>query len=137
MTALIFFSLILGLQLMLNLQPTILPQLSALFPVDNKQAQIAMATVVLNYTVVYTSHKVDSEAQATCMSLCLLFLQGMTDSEARFRNLVTLGTLLVADASNFKEAKKLEAKDKVEAVKMLDTSGKVQKCAQALLRSGI
>ena len=124
---------------MLNLQSTILPQLSALFPVNNKQAQIALATVLLNYAVVYTSKKVDNEGQAICMSLCLLFLQGMTDSEAQFRNMVTLGTLLVTGDgdSNMKEAKNLEAKDKVEAVKMIDTSEKVQKCAQALLSSGI
>ena len=124
---------------MLNLHSTILPQLSALFPVNNKQAQIALATVLLNYAVVYTSKKVDNEGQAICMSLCLLFLQGMNDSEAQFRNMVTLGTLLVTGDgdSNMKEAKNLEAKDKVEAVKMIDTSEKVQKCAQALLSSGI
>ena len=119
---------------MISLQSTVIPQLSALFPIENKQSQIAMATVLLNYTIVSTSHKVNSEAQVTCLNLSLLFLQGMTDSEARFRNLVTLGTLLVMEPSNQKEAKKLEAKEKVEAAKMLDTTDKVLKCADALLQ---
>ena len=69
------------------------------------------------------------------MSLCLLFMQGITESEARFRNMVTLGTLLSADAAHLNEAKKLDAKEKVDAVRMLDTSEKVQNCARALLQA--
>ena len=118
---------------MLSLSETIIQQFSALFPLENKQAQIAMAAVLLNYAVAFTSRTVSKESQVTCLSLCLLFLQGMTDSEARFRNMVTLGTLLVSDASNCHEAKKLDAREKIDAVKMLDTSEKVQNCAQALL----
>ena len=124
-----------GVQLMLNLSETIIQQFSAMFPLDNKQAQIAMTTVLLNYAVAFTSKQVSKESQNTCMSLCLLFLQGMTETEARFRNLVTLGTLLAADASNVMEAKKMDAKERVDAVKLLDTSEKVQQCAAALLQS--
>ena len=36
---------------MINLQSTVISQLSALFPVEHKQAQIAMATILLNYTI--------------------------------------------------------------------------------------
>ncbi len=118
---------------MLNLSDTIIQQFSALFPLDNKQVQIAMSTVLLNYAVAFTSHSVSKESQVTCLSLCLLFVQGMTDSEARFRNLVTLGTLLESDASNCQEARKQDAREKIDAVKMLDTSEKVQQCAKALL----
>ena len=64
----------------------------------------------------------------------IYFYSGMTDSEARFRNMVTLGTLLEMENSNKKEAKTLEAKEKVEAAKMLDTTDKVLKCANALLQ---
>lgn len=122
------------MQLLVSLQSTIIAQLSALFPVENKQCQIAMATVLLNFTVVFTSQVVNNEAKATCLNLCLLFLQGMTDSEARFRNMVTLGTLVESDpASLIEKARKLDAKEKVEAAKLLDTTDKVQNIAQALL----
>ena len=69
------------------------------------------------------------------MNLCLLFIQGMTDSEARFRNFVTLGTLLSMEQSNLKVAKNLEAKEKIEAAKLLDSTDKVVKCANALLQN--
>ena len=124
-----------GLELMIKLQSTVIPQLSALFPVESKPTQIAMATVLLNYTIVFTSVKSNVEAQVTCLNLCLLFLQGMTDSEARFRNLVSLGTLLTAEQRNRKEAKILEAKEKIEAAKLLDTTDKVLKCADAVLNA--
>ena len=105
---------------MTDLSDTIIKHFSAMFPLDNKQAQIAMSTVLLNYAVVYTSRKISKESQQIVMSLCLLFIQGMTESEARFRNMVTLGTLLSADAAHLQEAKMQDAKEKVDAVKMLD-----------------
>ena len=40
-----------GMELMVNLQSTVISQLSALFPVEHKHAQIAMATILLNYTI--------------------------------------------------------------------------------------
>jgi len=124
-----------GIQLMTDLSETIIQHFSAMFPLENKQAQIAMTTVLLNYAVVYTSRKISKESQNIVMSLCLLFMQGITESEARFRNMVTLGTLLSADAAHLNEAKKLDAKEKVDAVRMLDTSEKVQNCARALLQA--
>lgn len=124
-----------GIELMINLQSTVISQLSALFPVEHKHAQIAMATILLNYTIVSTTFKINTEAQVTCLNLCLLFIQGMTDSEARFRNFVTLGTLLSMEQSNLKVAKNLEAKEKVEAAKLLDSTDKVVKCANALLQN--
>lgn len=119
---------------MVSLQATIIEQLSALFPVENKQAQVAMATVLLNYAIVATSRVVNAEAQITCINLALLFVQGMTDSEAKFRNMVTLGTLLKTDSMNVKEARKLDAKEKIEAAKLLDTTEKVGACATALIK---
>ena len=75
---------------MLSQHPTIINQLSALFPIENKQAQIAMSTVLLNYTIAATEKAVNEELQSTCLSLSLLFLQGMSDTEARFRNMVII-----------------------------------------------
>ena len=105
-----------------------------MFPLENKQAQIAMTTVLLNYSVAFTSKKMCGESQSTCLSLCLLFLQGLSETEARFRNLVTLGTLLRADPKMQQEARNLDAKEKLEAVKLLDTTDKVQNCVRALLQ---
>ena len=47
---------------------------------------------------------------------------------------VTLGTLLDSP-SNLKEARNMDAKEKVNAAKLLDTRDKVQNCATALLQS--
>ena len=76
----------------------------------------------------------NTKAQLTCLNLSLSFLQEMHDSEARFRNLVTIGTLLKMENSNKNEAEKLNVKDIVEATKMLDQTDKVLKCADALLK---
>ena len=75
---------------MLSQHPTIINHLSALFPIENKQAQIAMSTVLLNYTIASTEKVTNEELQSTCLSLSLLFLQGMSDTEARFRNMVRI-----------------------------------------------
>ena len=121
---------------MTELSDTIIQHFSAMFPLDNKQAQIAMTTVLLNYAVAYTSRQISKESQKIVMSLCILFMQGITESEARFRNMVTLGTLLSAgDSTHLNEAKNLDAKEKVDALRMLDTSEKVQNCARALLQA--
>ena len=61
---------------MTDLSETIIQHFSAMFPLENKQAQIAMTTVLLNYAVVYTSRKISKESQNIVMSLCLLFMQG-------------------------------------------------------------
>ena len=68
--------LVTGIQLMTDLSETIIQHFSAMFPLENKQAQIAMTTVLLNYAVVYTSRKISKESQNIVMSLCLLFMQG-------------------------------------------------------------
>lgn len=124
-----------GMHLMLSQHPTIIHQLSALFPIESKPAQIAMSTVVLNYSIASTDKAVNEELQSTCLSLSLLFLQGMTDSEARFRNMVAIGTLLDSNPVNLKEAKKLDAKEKVNTAQLLDSQDKIQSCAKALLQS--
>lgn len=124
-----------GMHLMLSQHPTIIHQLSALFPIESKPAQIAMSTVVLNFSIASTDKAVNEELQSTCLSLSLLFLQGMTDSEARFRNMVALGTLLDSNPANLKEAKNLDAKEKVNTAQLLDSQDKIQSCAKALLQN--
>merc|ERR1712037_377743 len=57
-----------GIQLMTDLSDTIIKHFSAMFPLDNKQAQIAMSTVLLNYAVVYTSRKISHESLSSLHS---------------------------------------------------------------------
>ena len=124
-----------GMHLMLSQHQTIINQLSAIFPIDSKPAQIALSTVLLNYTIASTGKAVNEELQSTCLSLSLLFLQGMSDTEARFRNMVSIGTLLDSNPANLKEAKNLDAKEKVNAAQLLDSQDKIQSCAKALLQN--
>ena len=126
--------MLLGAELVQSLEDTIVQQLSALFPVENKQLQIAMATVLLNYAVLSTHVKPNKNSQATCLNLALLFIQGLTDPESKFRCLVTIGTILASNALHKKEARDLDAMEKIEATKLLDNTPKVVSCANSIIQ---
>ncbi len=99
----------------------------------NKQLQIAMATVLLNYSVLATSVEPSKDFQVTCLNMGLLFVQGLTEPEAKFRNLVAIGTVISSNALHKKEARDLDAKEKLEATKLLDSTQKVIGCADSII----
>jgi phospholipase A-2-activating protein len=102
-----------------------------LFPIteDNKNIQIAAATLALNYAV-SIHRKMDDESQVQLMStLCINFFTFITDWEARFRTLVAAGTMLTSSPEALDYAKTLEAKDGARGWRLLEGPSKVSECA--------
>jgi len=103
-----------------------------LFPIagDNKNIQIAAATLLLNYAVSVTK-KFDDDTQVQLLSaLSINFLTFITDWEARFRTIVAIGTLLTTSPDGVEYAKTLETKDAVRGWRLLEGPAKVSECAQ-------
>lgn len=118
-----------GCSIMNGLQETVLQHLSALFPVNHKNIEVAMATVLVNYAVASKT-----EATVSCVNLSVLFFDGLSDPEAKFRSLVALGTLLASGHPGYLEAARgLDAKEKLRTAKMIEDTSKVAQCAQSIL----
>jgi len=102
-----------------------------LFPIadDNKNIQIAAATLALNYSV-SIHRQMDDEAQVQLLSaLCINFFTFMSDWEARFRTLVATGTMLTSSPEALDYARTLEAKDGARGWRILEGPTKVSECA--------
>jgi len=103
-----------------------------LFPIvgDNKNIQIAAASLLLNYSV-SVNKKFDDETQVQLLSaLSINFLTFIHDLEAGFRTLVATGTLLTASPEAVEYAKQLETKDSVRLWRMMEGPPKMSECAQ-------
>jgi len=103
-----------------------------LFPIvdNNKNIETGAATVMMNYAV-SLQEKFDDETQVQVMSvLGINFLSFISDWEARFRVLVTLGTIMASGPEALDYAKTLEIKDGVRSWRLLEGSAKVTECAQ-------
>ena len=103
-----------------------------LFPVtdDNKNIQTAAATLMLNFAV-SCGQKPDEETQVQSMSvLAINFLTFISDTEAKFRVLVALGSLIASGPDAVDFAKSLEIKDGARSWRLLAGTGKVSECAQ-------
>ena len=65
---------------------SIITRLAHLLPSMNKNVQIGMSTVMLNYAVASTSLMPDEETQIQCITtIGMLFLDGLTELEAVYR----------------------------------------------------
>eukprot|EP00095_Tigriopus_kingsejongensis_P004294 maker-scaffold722_size106786-snap-gene-0.32 protein:Tk04294 transcript:maker-scaffold722_size106786-snap-gene-0.32-mRNA-1 annotation:"phospholipase a-2-activating protein isoform x2" len=88
------FSVEKGERVMLQSRDSIITRLLALFPSENKNVQVAICTMMLNYAVA-GMRKDDQECQVQIISsIAMLFLDAITEPEARFRVLVAVGTLI-------------------------------------------
>lgn len=123
-----------GIDLMCRLRETVLEHSCNLIPNDNKNCQIAVSTVVLNYAITSTTSNFDTDLQKQCTTLTSLLIAGLTDQEAKYRTLVCLGTLMEASASNIAEAKKMDMKENVKSAMILaEKEHKVHKVAKLIL----
>ena len=117
-----------GEQLLRTYRDSVLTRIfEKLFPItdDNKNIQIAAATLALNYSV-SIHRKMDDEAQVQLLSaLCINFFTFMSDWEARFRTLVATGTMLTTSPEALDYARTLEAKDGARGWRILEGPTKV------------
>lgn len=110
----------------------------------NKNTQIAMSTLLLNFAVAHLRDRAVCDTQATeCMVQLLTVMVAvaaeLTDGEAQFRLLVAAGTLCNVEGSGTAEVREmaiaLELPRVVEKWVSTDCPVKVKLCAQQFLES--
>ena len=99
----------------------------------NKNVQIALATLLLNYSV-YLLDKLDEEAKSQCLLAVASVLENPQDAEAQFRLLVCLGTLMINDAGVTGLAQSLELENLVLPLQTMTEPQKVADCAKLVLQ---
>jgi len=107
-----------------------------LFPVvdENKNVQVAAATLMLNFSVSLSNRPKEEEGQIQCLSvLGVNFISFIADWEARFRTLVSIGTLLSISPDNLEYAKTLDVREGVRGWKVLEGPEKCTRCAEFII----
>jgi len=127
-----------GRTLLRERQDELLSTLSAVMPKENKNVQVAMATLMINLSVAAVEAADSPGGQQLLTALCTLFLASTKDPEARFRVLVGMGTLLAAAGQSGKSAaSELGARASVELWRTdaatAQHPAKVADCASAIL----
>ena len=118
---------------MCRLSETILEHAGNLIPSDNKNCQVAVATLILNYAISSTTFEIDTDLQNKCTTLTSLLIVGLTDPEAKYRTLIALGTLMESSSNNCNVAKEMEMKASVKSAMMLVEQGhKIHKVAKLI-----
>ena len=110
----------------------LITRLVTVLPNENKNVQVALATVMVNLSVASCCFGDDADPDReetqvqTLTSVVMLLLEAITEAEAKYRTLVALGTLLKAGfPDNLRLAKEIGA---VEAVqKWMDNPHAVKK----------
>jgi len=106
----------------------------SLVPTDNKNCQIAVSTLVLNYSVASTTFGFDADLRKRCTTLASLLISRLTELAATYRTLIALGTLLEASSANVTEARAMDMKDSVKSIMMKAEQGqKIQTVAKLIL----
>lgn len=106
-----------------------------LFPIvdDNKNIQIAAATLLLNFSVSILKNFDDEDQVQVLSVLCINFLTFIQDWEARFRTLVAIGTILNNSDQGLEYAKTMDTRESVRGWKVLEGPQKVTDCAKFIM----
>ena len=95
----------------------------------NKNAHIALASVLLNYAVSF-NQSFDVEGKSQCLSAVTEVMNEAEDGEARFRLLVCLGTLIINDDNSIAIASSLGLSPTVGKLRAVTEPSKVGDCAR-------
>jgi len=113
-----------GEELALNARETILSVVIDAVPSENKNVQIAVCTVILNFAVALRTIG-NKQGKLELLPNLVVVFDRVTEAEAQFRLLVALGTLMHGDADILASAKSLDLhlhaqklKDRREPVKL-------------------
>ena len=98
---------------------------------SNKNIQIAIATLLLNYAVVFTK-KPDIEGKSRITTALAALLGSTLDGEATFRLLVCMGTLIHSDDEAIAIAKSLDLHEVVSKLQSDAYPEKVKQCASCI-----
>ena len=117
---------------MCRVKGAILEHAGNLIPTENKNCQVAVSTLILNYAIASCIFKLDPELQTQCTTLTSLLIVGLTDPEAKYRTLIALGTLLESSSSNVSVAKAVEMSESVKSAMLIVEPGhKIHKVASS------
>eukprot|EP00731_Ephydatia_muelleri_P024283 Em0016g554a len=116
-------------------RPMVLPEIVRLLPASTKLSQIAVATIIQNYChYCYCKNYVDGISD--CVQACIKILQTNTDTEAKFRAAVGIGTLISTDRSLVKRsARPLDILSILEPLCNVVESPKLSQCAELIIQA--
>lgn len=117
-----------GRQLLLSQRDQIITQALNCRLTANKNVQIALATLLLNYSI-SLQDRVDEEGKSQCLLAVASVLENPMDPEAEFRLLVCLGTLISNDQETKVLAKSLDLQDLIIPMQTRLDPKKVSDCA--------
>jgi len=101
---------------------------------DNKNIRIALANVLLNYSVLLHQRK-NSELNLQCLSVLVEFLSTEKEAEVIFRIIVAIGTLIFNDKDTKETAVALDLATTLQVPHILDSADiKVKESTQDLLK---
>ncbi len=95
----------------------------------NKNIHIAMSSVLLNYAVAF-NQAFDVEGKSQCLSAIAEVMDAVVDSEANFRLLVCVGTLITNDDNSIAIASSLGMSPGIGKLRAVTDPGKVGDCAR-------
>jgi phospholipase A-2-activating protein len=117
-----------GRRLLLSQRDQLITQALDCRLTPNKNVQIALATLLLNYSVSLLD-RVDEEGKSQCLLAVASVLENPMDPEAEFRLLVCLGTLISNDQETKVLAKSLDMQDLIIPMQTRLDPKKVSECA--------
>lgn len=122
-----------GAKLLSGNQAQVLPSVLQCQDVGTKNAQIALCTAVLNFSVAATAAQ-DFDLKSECAAAAAQLLRKEFDSEAMFRLLVAVGTLVHGDEGCQAVVQSLDLGPALQAIREKSDLNKVIECADLLLK---
>ncbi|XP_074640387.1 phospholipase A-2-activating protein-like [Tubulanus polymorphus] len=101
----------------------------------NKSLQIALSTLLLNYSIAMTKYnRQDMEAMTQCLLAITSALHTQKDHEASFRLLVSIGNLIMVQDSVKDLTKSLDILPRLVELSAVSEPQKLGSCAQSILK---
>ncbi|GAB6028809.1 hypothetical protein CHUAL_004620 [Chamberlinius hualienensis] len=122
-----------GRNLFLLQRAHLISHIMDIMPCDNKNVQIASATILLNCTVLLANCK-DDEAASAIISAIAFLLQTDLDNEAKFRLLVALGTQMLNNSESIAIARSFELTGTISKLVAINNPNKLSECARDVLK---
>ncbi len=100
---------------------------------SDKNVEIALSTIFLNFSVSFHSHEHDSGLKFDCLATVINHLNAFKEPEAQFTSLVSLGSLAHNDSTIKSSLKSDHVFSIIKKFTNCSNPEKLGKCAQQLL----
>ncbi|KAL7641525.1 UNVERIFIED_CONTAM: hypothetical protein RMT77_007396 [Armadillidium vulgare] len=121
-----------GKKALMSSSNNIISSVASLAPYPNKNMEIAATTLLINLSTILKDTK-NLEEQCQLLSGAATLAMHVNDSEAQFRVLVAIGTLLTCGKNLIAFAKSLDVKPIIEKLGLAFEPQKVSECARHVL----